>query len=77
VFRYGIVVGIIPVSVLPLVCGLLGMTYNVTLKVPVTAKYVFYAMAGYYIHKTTLRPKDRYIIYACGIAGWLMRFLAR
>lgn len=75
VFRYAILSGVVTISVLPLVCNLLGISYNGALQVPVAAGSLFFAMAGYYINKTEINRKSRIVIYICGFIGWLMQFL--
>jgi len=74
-FRYAVPVGVLTICVLPLVCNLLGISYNGALKLPIAGGFLFFVMTGFYLSRVNLSKKERIIIYICGILGWLMHFL--
>ena len=73
--QYMIIAGVLTGSVLPFLCSLLGLTYNASLVFPMTGEYVLYALIGYYLHTTELKPWHRVVTYLTGIAGALARYL--
>lgn len=73
-FRYGIVLGLIFVAILPLVFELLGMNFSSDLTPPIVTGYLLYVFLGYNLHNTELSKRQRYAIYALGILGWAMHF---
>lgn len=73
--RYMIIAGVLTISVLPFACSLLGLSYNGSLVFPMTGEYVLYALIGYYLHTTELKPYHRVAIYLAGIAGALARYM--
>lgn len=74
-FNYLIIASITLQSSLPLLCGLLGLRYDASIVPAGATGYAVYPLIGYRLANCDLRPKKRAIIYACGIAGWLMQLI--
>lgn len=74
VFRYAAILGVVFVAILPSMCGLIGVNYNTALTPPIVLGYMVYALIGYNLSKVDLTPKLRWVIYGCGILGWVMQF---
>ena len=75
VFRYASAVGFLFLSVLPFCATVLGISYNTALIPTVVNGYVLYAMLGYFLAQTELKPGQRTVIYALGLLGFLAQFL--
>lgn len=75
ILRYMIIVGVTTISVLPLVCNLVGLSYNGHFYFPLTGGYLIYPLIGYYLHTTQIKPCYRIIIYLSGIVGVLVRYI--
>lgn len=72
--RYILVVGVLTISVLPLLCEILGITYNSHLYLPVLGGYLLYPVLGYYLHTTELKPWQKALLYALGVLAVIVRY---
>lgn len=73
-FTYLIAYGFLSVSLLPTLCGLIGIDYNTSLQSPLTGGYLIYVLLGYYVTRTDFSKKSRVVIYIIGVAGLLIHF---
>lgn len=73
-FTYLIVYGFLSISLLPVLCGQIGIDWNPNLQSPVTGGYIIYVLLGYYISKTDFSKRQRLVIYLFGAAGLLIHF---
>lgn len=76
IINYVIVYGIFMIALLPCLCPLLGIQFNGELRPGICGGYMFLTLIGYRLSKTELSKKVRYVIYICGIGGWLIRFVS-
>ena len=74
VFRYASVVGLLFLSILPLVFSLLSISYNNGLIPSVVNGYILFSLLGYFLANTALARKQELTIYFLGILGWLLMF---
>ena len=72
--KYASLVGLVFVGILPLICSLVGITYNMGLTPPVVGGYIVFVFLGYYFANTELSKVKRYSIYLLGFAGWAVHF---
>ena len=61
-------------SLLPFLCGCLGIAWNTSLQFPMGAGYILYAALGYLLHTTEIPRKYRMGIYLLGIFGAAVRY---
>ena len=72
--RYASTVGLVFIGILPLICSLVGITYNEGLTPPVVGGSIIFVFLGYYFANVELSKAKRYFIYLLGIAGWAVHF---
>ncbi len=73
-YTYLIIISLVTISALPLLCRLLGIQWNGSLRNPMCGGYLVLPLLGYYIANTDIRKRYRVIIYILGIAGWGIHF---
>ncbi len=73
-FTYLIIYGFLSISLLPVLCGQIGIDWNTTLQCPLTGGYIIYVLLGYYISKSDFERKQRFGIYLFGTVGFLIHF---
>ena len=73
-FRYVIIIGLVANMSLPLLCSIVKIPYNGALRLDVAGGSLLYAITGYYLSRTEFSLRQRAVIYACGIAGWLIHY---
>lgn len=73
-FTYLIIYGFLSISLLPVLCGQIGIDWNPNLQSPVTGGYIIYVLLGYCISKTDFSRRQRFGIYLLGVAGLLIHF---
>lgn len=71
-YTYLLVYGLLSISILPTICGLIGVEWNNNLRSPLLGGYLIYVLLGYYVSKTDFRKKHRVVIYLLGMAGLLI-----
>lgn len=71
---YMIGLGILAYSFMPLLPGLLGISYSGDLNPPVIGGYMLYVLLGWILKNQELCKKSRYVIYGGGIAGAVCMF---
>lgn len=71
-FTYLLVYGLFSVSILPTICGIVGVEWNNNLRSPLLGGYLIYVLLGYYVSKTDFKKENRRVIYLLGIAGLLI-----
>lgn len=78
VLKYIVVLSFIFVSLLPLLCTLVGIRWNNELTPPVCGGYIIYLALGWLIASDSLfsSKRSRAILYALGIIGLITRFLS-
>lgn len=76
IINYIIIYGIIMISIVPCLCTLFGIEFNWAYSPVMCGGYMLLALIGYRLSKTALDKKMRCVIYACGVGGWLIRFLS-
>lgn len=73
IYCYTVAIGVITVSLLPLVCQLSGISYNTNLTLPLIGNgYIMFMLIGYVLSETELSPKIRVVIYLLGLTGLLL-----
>lgn len=75
IFNYMIGYAICFISVIPVLCSLMGYSFNGEFSPAICGGYLLFVIIGYQLTKTELSKKMRIIIYLCGVGGWLIRFL--
>lgn len=74
-FEYMIIYSFITYSVFPVVGTFTGYYINGALRNPLNGGgYVMFLLLGYYIANYDISPRNRKIIYLCGIAALLIRY---
>ncbi len=76
VFKYASILGIIFISILPLVCEIFGISFNNYAIPPVLGGggFILYTFLGYCLSKISLSRKWRLVIYVCGIFGFCIYY---
>lgn len=74
IFGYTIGVAFISNSLLPLICGIFNISYDVAIKLPVASGYILYVLIGYYVDNYEVTKRNRIIIYILGICGLIVHF---
>lgn len=74
VLCYMMFLGVMTVSVFPLLCNLLGIQYNSSISFPLTGGYIIYILLGYWLSKMELKKVHRIMIYIFGIFCAILRF---
>ena len=73
VFLYVVVFGFILNIAFPFIFGFIPqLTYNTNLFMPMASGYLIYAIVGYWIERYRLNQTQRWIIYCCGVVGFLL-----
>lgn len=75
VFLYAVVIGIVFVTILPLVSNLINIGYNIDYTPSIVNGYILYVLTGYLMAKKQFDKKHRIRIYILGIIGWQIHFL--
>ena len=76
ILNYLIAYGLVMVSIVPCICTILGIPFNASFSPAVCGGYMLLVLIGYKLANTPLDKKARCMIYACGIAGWAIRFFS-
>ncbi|WP_248922226.1 acyltransferase [Olsenella intestinalis] len=71
VFSYAAIVGVVLVSILPLLFQLLHLKWNSSITPPPVTGYMLYAILGWLLSKVEIKPRWRVAIYVLAVAGWL------
>ena len=74
VFGYIAIITFALNSVLPTLLGLAKISFNTAIQPPVSQGYILYILIGYIISNIELSKRQRLIIYAGGVLGWLVHF---
>ncbi len=70
IFKYVIILGLITISILPLVFRLAGLTYNYGLSMPILGcQYLLYVFIGYYLDNYKLSKGFKITTYVVGVLG--------
>lgn len=73
-FKYMIVLGLVFISILPLLCQLLGVEYNTSIKPSIIDGIMILPVIGYYLANKELSKNQIYLIYILGIIGFILHF---
>ena len=73
--EYVSIIGIIFVSLLPLLFKLVGLRWNGSFTPSIVAGYLMYPAIGYVLSKMDFPKKYRLFIYFAGALGWLLHFI--
>lgn len=74
IYTHTILIGIIFVSILPLIFKILSLDYNTAITPSIVGGYMMYPLLGYVLNRKKLTPPQRFAIYCLGILGWLAHF---
>lgn len=74
ILLYAVFVGMVFVSILPLVSNLIGIGYNAGYTPNIVNGYILYVMLGYLIAKRQFTRRQQICSYLLGILGWAMQF---
>lgn len=72
--RYMILVGVLTISVFPLACNILEISYNSNFYFPLLGGYLLYPLIGWYLHTTSLKKWHKVVIYILGLLGVVSRY---
>ncbi|MBR0482897.1 acyltransferase family protein [Candidatus Saccharibacteria bacterium] len=75
VFSYVAVVAFLTISLLPTLLNLAHIKFSNEFKLPIAGGYILYALLGYIVANVDFSKKQRGIIYATSIMGWLIHFI--
>lgn len=73
--RYALIAGVLCVFTLPLLCTIIGISWNGSLTPPPVAGYMTYVLLGWYLRTNQLTPRQRYCVYVLGVTGWLVQMV--
>lgn len=74
ILRYMILLAVVTTSVMPLLCGVLRLSYNSNFYFPILGGYLMYPVIGYYLHITEFKPWKKIVIYVLGALGAAIRY---
>lgn len=75
VYKYIAGIGVVFVSVLPLIASIFSMGYNVGFTPCILSGYILYPVVGYLLQKKNFSAKERKLVYLAGIIGWAAQFI--
>lgn len=69
IFTYVVAVAFFFNWLIPFLCQVFDIAYTSRVAVPVALDYLMYVLLGYLLHKKTLKPVHRGIVYVLGLGG--------
>lgn len=75
VYKYIAGIGVIFVSVLPLIASIFSMGYNVGFTPCILSGYILYPVVGYLLQEKNFSAKERKLVYLAGVIGWATQFI--
>ena len=73
--KYLVLVSFVLQSVAPQVCSLLNLSWNSSMTILVASGHLLFVILGYLLATQDINKRQRYVIYAFGLFGLLLRFI--
>ena len=72
--RYVLAFGLLTISVMPMLCSILKLSYNSNFYFPVLGGYLLFPVLGWYLHHTEFKSWQKWLIYGLGLLSAFARW---